>query len=94
MGRCSGLLAALCLVDTVTPWAPRAAQRWARRSARRATQQDIDAARSADIVAVAESFAPSVLAALPVKVREGGGLLVDATEFFVRDATNAARLSE
>ena len=56
MGRCSSLLAALCLVDTVTPWAPRAAQRWARRSARRATQQDIDAARSADIVAVAESF--------------------------------------
>ena len=42
-------------------------------------------------LAVAESFAPSVLAALPVKVREGGGLLVDATEFFVRDATNAAR---
>ena len=56
MGRCSSLLAALCLVDSVTPWAPRAAQRWARRSARRATQQDIDAARSADIVAVAESF--------------------------------------
>ena len=56
MGRCSSLLAALCLVDTVTPWAPRAAQRWARHSARSATQQDIDAARSADIVAVAESF--------------------------------------
>ena len=56
MGRCSSLLAAVCLVDIVTPWAPRAAQRWARRSARSATQTDIDAARSADIVAVAESF--------------------------------------
>ena len=41
--------------------------------------------------AVEESFAPSVLAALPVKVREGGGALVDATDWFVRDATNAAR---
>ena len=56
MGRCSSLLAALCLVESVTPWAPRAARRWARNLARRATQQDIDAARSADIVAVAESF--------------------------------------
>ena len=56
MGRCSSLLAAVCLVDTVTPWAPQAGKRRARSLARRATQQDIDAARSADIVAVAESF--------------------------------------
>jgi hypothetical protein len=42
-------------------------------------------------LAVRESFAPSVLAALPVVVRETGGVLVDATSFFVRDATNAAR---
>ena len=42
-------------------------------------------------LAVAESFAPSVLAALPVEVREDAGVLVDATAFFVRDATNAAR---
>ena len=56
MVRCSSLLAALCLVDPVTPWAPRAAKKWARSLARSATQQDIDAARSADIVAVAESF--------------------------------------
>ncbi len=42
-------------------------------------------------LAVRESFAPSVLASLPVEVREGDALLVDATEFFVRDATNAAR---
>ena len=50
------LLAALCLVDTVTPWAPHAAQRWARHSARSANPQDVETARSADIVAVAESF--------------------------------------
>ena len=50
------LLAALCLVDTVTPWTPHAAQRWARRSARSANPQDVETARSADIVAVAESF--------------------------------------
>ena len=42
-------------------------------------------------LAVEDSFAPSVLAALPVKVREEAGVLVDATRFFVRDATNAAR---
>ena len=57
MGRCSSrLLAALCLVDIVTPWAPHAAQRWARHSARSANPQDVETARSADIVAVAESF--------------------------------------
>ena len=50
------LLAALSLVDTVTPWAPHAAQRWARHSARSANPQDVETARSADIVAVAESF--------------------------------------
>ena len=50
------LLAALCLVDSVTPWAPHAAQRWARHSARSANPQDVETARSADIVAVAESF--------------------------------------
>lgn len=42
-------------------------------------------------LAVRESFAPSVLAALPVSVRDDDGVLVDATTFFVRDATNAAR---
>ena len=50
------LLAALCLLDTVSPWAPHAAQRWARHSARSANPQDVETARSADIVAVAESF--------------------------------------
>ena len=57
MVRCSSLLTvALCLLDSVTPWTPRAAQRWARRSARSANPQDVETARSADIVAVAESF--------------------------------------
>ena len=56
MQRTMRLLAALCLVDTVTPWAPHAAQRWARHSARSANPQDVETARSADIVAVAESF--------------------------------------
>ncbi|MFK7743320.1 MAG: zinc-dependent metalloprotease [Planctomycetota bacterium] len=52
--------------------------------------------------AVAESFAPAVLAALPVvakavteeggeAVRSRGGVLVDATDWFVRDATGASR---
>ena len=56
MQRTMRLLAALSLVDTVTPWAPHAAQRWARHSARSANPQDVETARSADIVAVAESF--------------------------------------
>ena len=56
MQRTMRLLAALCLVDSVTPWAPHAAQRWARHSARSANPQDVETARSADIVAVAESF--------------------------------------
>lgn len=42
-------------------------------------------------LAVAESFAPSVLAALPVEVRAESGVLVNATDLFVRDATHAAR---
>ncbi|MCK5942237.1 MAG: zinc-dependent metalloprotease [Planctomycetes bacterium] len=42
-------------------------------------------------LAVAESFAPSVLAALPVVARDDDALLVDATGFFVRDATGAGR---
>ena len=41
--------------------------------------------------AVAESFAPSVIASLPVKAHEDQAVVVDATEFFVRDATGAAR---
>lgn len=41
-------------------------------------------------LAVAESFAPSVIGSLPVKAVTGDARLVDATEFFVRDATNAA----
>ncbi|HIE70295.1 MAG TPA: DUF5117 domain-containing protein, partial [Planctomycetes bacterium] len=42
-------------------------------------------------LAVAESFAPSVIGSLPVKAETGGAVLVDATAFFIRDATNAAR---
>jgi len=34
---------------------------------------------------VAEAFAPSTVAALPLVAAEGGRLLVDATDFFVRD---------
>src|SRR5690606_36547545 len=40
-------------------------------------------------LAVAESFAPSVIASLPVKAATGETVLVDATEFFIQDATNA-----
>lgn len=42
-------------------------------------------------LAVAESFAPSVIGSLPIKAETGGAVLVDATAFFIRDATNAAR---
>lgn len=41
-------------------------------------------------LAVAESFAPSVIAALPIKAETGDAVVVDATEFLVRDATDAA----
>ena len=41
-------------------------------------------------LAVAESFAPSVIASLPVKAWTGDAVVVDATEFVVRDATDAA----
>lgn len=41
-------------------------------------------------LAVAESFAPSVIASLPVKAATGEAVIVDATDFVVRDATNAA----
>ena len=40
-------------------------------------------------LAVAESFAPSVIASLPVKAETGNSVVVDATGFVVRDATNA-----
>ena len=39
---------------------------------------------------VAESFPPSTVAALPLVAREGGRLLVDATDFFVRDWVDVA----
>ena len=42
-------------------------------------------------LAVAESFAPSVIASLPVKAETGESVVVDATDFFIRDATNAGR---
>jgi len=42
-------------------------------------------------LAVAESFAPSVIGSLPVKAETNGKVVVDATTFFVRDATKAAR---
>jgi hypothetical protein len=39
---------------------------------------------------IAEAFAPSTMAALPLLAEEGGRLLVDATEFFLRDWTDVA----
>jgi len=42
-------------------------------------------------LAVAESFAPSVIASLPVKAETDGVVVVEATSFIVRDATKAAR---
>jgi len=39
---------------------------------------------------IAEAFAPSTMAAMPILAEEGGRLLVDATEFFVRDWTDVA----
>lgn len=41
--------------------------------------------------AVAESFAPSVIGSLPVEAAEDGRVVVDATAFFLRDATGTAR---
>ncbi|MGK0153552.1 MAG: hypothetical protein ACI9SE_000498 [Neolewinella sp.] len=40
-------------------------------------------------LAVAESFAPSVIASLPIKAETGDAVVVDATDFVVRDATDA-----
>lgn len=40
---------------------------------------------------VAEAFAPSTVAALPVIAEEGGRVLVDATDFVIRDWTDVAR---
>ena len=40
---------------------------------------------SAHARTVAESFPPSTVAALPLEAEQGGRLLVDATDFFVRD---------
>jgi hypothetical protein len=42
-------------------------------------------------LAVAESFAPSVIGSLPVKAEDDGAVVVDATSFVIRDATNAAK---
>lgn len=42
-------------------------------------------------LAVAESFAPSVIGSMPVKAEANNTVVVDATAFFVRDATKAAR---
>ncbi|MGH7718145.1 MAG: zinc-dependent metalloprotease, partial [Gemmatimonadaceae bacterium] len=39
---------------------------------------------------MAESFPPSTVAALPLVAEEGGRLLVDATDFFIRDWTDVA----
>lgn len=41
--------------------------------------------------AVAESFAPSVIGSLPVTAIDGDSVVVDATAFFMRDATGTAR---
>jgi hypothetical protein len=40
---------------------------------------------SANATSIAESFPPGVMAALPVLAVENGRILVDATEFFIRD---------
>ncbi|MCR9244640.1 MAG: zinc-dependent metalloprotease [bacterium] len=42
-------------------------------------------------LAVAESFAPAVLAALPIRAETAGRVVVDATQFFLRDATGTTR---
>ena len=51
----------------------------------RSTTDSLDLAQS-----IQESFAESVLGAFPVEAEEEGRLLVDATDFFLRDATEIA----
>ena len=46
---------------------------------------------SANATSIAESFPPGVMAALPVVVVENGRILVDATDFFVRDWLNVGQ---
>jgi hypothetical protein len=45
---------------------------------------------AAHVRTVAESFPPSTVAAMPLVAQEGGRLLVDATDFFIRDWANVA----
>jgi hypothetical protein len=52
----------------------------------RSTAEDLHLARS-----VEESFAESVLASFPVEAEEDGRVLIDATKFFLRDATGVAQ---
>ena len=53
-----------------------------------------DTANAAHVRSVAESFAASTIAALPVVASEGGRILVDATDFFVRDWLDVSRTLE
>ena len=48
-------------------------------------------ANPAHVRSVEESFPPSTVAALPLLAEEGGRLLVDATDFVVRDWMNVPR---
>ncbi|GLC24102.1 zinc-dependent metalloprotease [Roseisolibacter agri] len=53
-----------------------------------------DTANAAHQRSVAEAFPPSIVAALPLVGTEGGRLLVDATDFFVRDWMDVPRTLE
>jgi hypothetical protein len=53
-----------------------------------------DTANRAHVRSVAEAFPPSTVAALPVVASEGGRLLVDATDFVVRDWMDVPRALE
>jgi hypothetical protein len=53
-----------------------------------------DTANAAHVRSVRESFAASTIAALPVVASEGGRVLVDATDFFVRDWLDVPRTLE
>ncbi|HZF66905.1 MAG TPA: zinc-dependent metalloprotease, partial [Gemmatirosa sp.] len=50
-----------------------------------------DTANAAHVRSVREAFPPSTVAALPLVATEGGRLLVDATDFLVRDWTGVVR---
>jgi len=53
-----------------------------------------DTANAAHVRTVAEAFPPSTIAALPIVASEGRRMLVDATEFFVRDWADVPRTLE